>query len=172
MEATTEDKAAQVKRRRWQRVNAFSLIFLMSVFLAAATWLNAQTYRQCRPVAAQYEQDCLKPASASPDCRVLTLQVVYEQPMTADPDDGGHWKTFQSQSGQKLEADVSYPSVGDTVSGTVWNGELEEVTDGGETRKTESNPIQQAQSACVVMVGTCLVSLIWLCFLPKMFRAA
>ncbi len=167
--ATTEDEAPQAKRQR-QRINAFGLVLLVRIFLAAAVWLNVQNYRQCRPVAAQYEQDCFK--SASPDCQVSTLQVVHKQTPTADPDNDDNWTVFQSQKGQKFEADVSNSRVGDTVSGVIWNAGLEEVTDGGETSKTEANPTQQAQSACVIMVGTCLVSFTWLCFLPKMFRVA
>ncbi len=163
----TEDNAERLKRR--DRIYGFIRVFMVSIFLVAAVWLNVQKYQQCLPVAAQYEQDCLRPASASSDCRVLILQVIH-----TDPEEDSNWTTFQDRTGQKFEADVDanrYPSVGDTVSGIVWNGELEEVTDSGETTKTGTNLTQQAKSACVFLVGVCTASIGWLFFLPKVFRA-
>lgn len=66
---------------------------------------------------------------------------------TAPEMDDHFWLGLRGKSGQTFEVDTyntqwSRLVVGNTVTATVWNGEVEEVTDGGGTERMKTNPVR------------------------------
>ena len=91
-----------------------------------------------------------------------------------DPDDDAHlWLGLQSKSGQKFRVDTYGPQwhrlcIGSSVTATVWNGEVEEVSDNGGSEIMKTNPIWKAGDKRLTLTG--LESLILVCLCVATFE--
>ena len=154
-EDTPEDSAARRKSRWGARRNlALTAIFLLGLD-AANLVRDEQDYQRWHRKAAQYQQDCMSPAVSSQNCRVLPLRVIQHiNKPVLDPDDSGSRVEvdLRDQSGQTYKAKIySRQSdnfqIGDTVTATVWKGEVEKITWGGEAKATLADPVLVAEGA-------------------------
>ena len=154
-EDTPEEKAVRRKRRGKARRN----LVLTAVFLLGLGTANLvqgeQNYQRRHQEAIQYRQDCTNTAIVSPSCQALPM-TIYEHgsKVAVDSDnlESDMWISLRDKSGQVYEANVTNPQwdnleIGDTVITTVWMGEVETISGGGETKETLTNPVMSAESA-------------------------
>ena len=154
-EDTPEEKAARRKRRgKARRTLILTAVFVLGLGMVTLV-RDEQAYRHWQPQAAQFQQDCANPAATSQNCRTVPVQITqYVNKPTLDPDDSGSdiWVSLQDKLGQTYKAKIysvqsdNFQTSG-TVTATIWRGEVEKISGGGETKETGTNPVMSAEGA-------------------------